>query len=531
MRKIRNYGLAAILLFAFWQGFSFLKNHQANRLLNLAEEFESKGKREDAILSLITASRLHPNSPEILSRLGDAAAKMELHSIAYVAFRGIRDARDLSLLEQRAFILQSAKLAQPVSLRRAKNHLVARCESPLLSPLLDADMKSTLGDFEGADLDLQAAAKQDGGLPSPIWIRTNLLEEKPIYADQENFLVILDEISSRFPEPNPKPLDDATLAWKRPSTRAIMASELVQKYRTASLSDRTMVASWLLFEKRPVSALSLLTEEDAAKSNEALAIWCDAQLANGSPEAVQRLLDRQDITFPPHLRTLLGARTLQRSGDVEGSKALYKSAYELAKKDPELLSEVLLVLAKEGQTSLLESSFAEVAKNPALSGRWFEKILIKSKESRDSEVVLRLLQSADKAGFSMGSPTLQSEKEYLEILLGRSTVSKALETRARQKADSPSLLMPYLASLVASNQAPKALRELKKYPVDINARALAPRHQAVLAWVFVKNNRPKDALRIASLIPPHSLSLQEEFILEKMIGKKESPSPEQNLKK
>lgn len=556
-RKTQLVALFIVVSFLGWRGFLSLKNQQAARLLDLAESFEEQDQRNDAVLSLQTARRLSPNSSEVLARLGLMSAKIDLHPMAMESYQDLRKIRELNFKEWRNVVLQMARLSQPLSLRRAKNQLVLRSEAPLLKHLLEADISSQIGDLDAAYKDLLLAMKPDSGTGPPLLVQSHLLGYKRMYADQADLVKILEDISLRFSPPLALPLEialsksllgwneqtqwaehlrsldsatidqrlgaTATLVWKNPSQRTRLVSEVAETTQEASLADRMRAVSWLLQEKAAHAGSSLIHPDETATSLAVLTLWSEVQLESGKEDTVQKLLDNPAAPVPLRLNTLLEARILKRRGDGVGSAALFMTAYQRSKNNPDALSELALILAKEDQRDLLKTLFTERVK-PALDMTWLEALVSKSRTTRDSTVTLRILEAAG-ASSHLKSATLDSEREYLRIVLGKSPTPDFLEGLARRHPKDPSVFIPYLAFLIASNRAPDALQALRSSPVDLNARLLPARFQAVLAWVFAKNNRSADALRLASLIPPHSLSVQEELVLSNFLGPSALPPP------
>lgn len=534
-------------------------NAQCESLIKTAITFRVSGNNEDAKLALQTAVRLQPDGPpELLRNLAELCAASDLEIPALKIYRSLWRAKKLTFGDARRMSNLAVKLNEPLTIRYLFDYLQVKSGGSLLPLLLKARARMESGDWVKALADLQDASNKDYKVGLQVGIREQLHSLPAPFATTNNGKDILDELSEKIGDRSALPiylgllkacvplesqtewayrlkkhpacdmrmrlLADSILARRSPATKPALAAEVLALAQDKPLPDRILAAQWLLREQEPAQASLLITEEEAFEDTHAFPVWFEANAACGQSNRLLGAVSRLREKMPYAIWLFRSAQALELSGKTDSSREAKLAAFEQGKKNPATFTQLLQLSALAGDKETLPLYLQATAKDTSRNEK-LRNLVVEVRKSRDTNLLADVLFAINTAILPSSDPSLRSELEYTNLLLGREVNWNELKKAAQQKPATPERLFPYLAGLVASGNAKEALQQLIKKQPELDARSLEPWQQAIMVWIFAKNERREEAREFATLIPPHGLSIQEQALLENFLQTAATSSP------
>ena len=549
---IVTLGLAA------WRLLRSAMDLQCERFIQLATTFKQNGNNEDARLAILTAVRFWPDRLDLLRNLAQLCASSDLKFQASQLYGSIWRKRKLNLEDTRHMLVLSLFLNDQLRTRYLLDHINVQSGGGLLPLLLKTRARVELGDIENAIADLQDAADKDYRIGLQVRIREQAESMPPPFATTHDGFKILEELADEIGDRSALPvyigllkacvpwdiqpewavrlkkhpacdmrmrlLADAIVVWRSPSAKPTVVSEILNFAKDKPLGDRILAARWLLREKQPAEAASLIGDEETLEEQEAFAVWFEANAASGQSKKLLVAVSQLREKLPYGIWLLRSAQALDLVGKTEASREARLAALEQAKKNPDVCAKLLTESAFEGDRDFLPL-YLQAMPNNTSSREKLRDLISSVRNKGDSQLFGSLLSAIDSTPIPFKDSHLRSELEYTNLLIGREMDWTALKETAQQKPITPETHFPYLAGLVASGNPKQALNDLLQFHPNLDARSLEPWQQAILVWILTKNERRPEALEFAALIPAHGLTTQERTLLDRFLKTANTPSP------
>ncbi len=493
-------------------------------------------------MGLETALRLEPGNAQALRLLARLRGAQGAGAESLDAMRRLADSGQLTLEDLSAYAAAAAREGDWALAERLAD-AAARGGNPVLRHLLRAELLASKDDLAGAEAELRAAAEVDKSGNGKAALARFLITSRLDGETAPEVLEMLRSLSARpdqigaealggaiskglvprnelpawiaslraHPKTNPQLLllADTTEIQLNPGSKADIAKKTADRLRTAQLRDRAAGLQWLVGLGEPALAASLLTRDEALQSRETLSVWLDALSLQKDWAAILEALDQPANPLPKHLQSLYKARSLAALDRAPESSAAYQQAYDESQADKEDFLETLAYLALAGQTQLFESGLQQSLAKPDLAEPALRALIPAVTRQRDAAKTRRIYELAAAIPSLAENPTLQNDSDYLALLLGQPVDLEKISTRSASNPRDFSFRVTAALALLQDGRGKEALELLENCEPDVHVASLPPHQKTIVAASLAAAGRREEALQVASMLSPGSLSVQE----------------------
>lgn len=538
---------------SFWV-YGKVKNRQSHRLVDSGMQYLRDNKPDEAKMAFETALRLNPSNSSALRMLARVQQGTGLGDASLLTWQKLAESGSMNLEDLSSYaLLAAARKDWALAMRLAD--AVARGGNPTLRHLLRAELFSSEGKTAEAEEELRLAAEVDEtgngkSLLADFLIRNrlnaetapeirDLLRELSARPDGAGARALSSAISTGLvpanelpgwiaalrahPEKTPRMLllaDAAELA-ARPDDRDRILSSLASRVEAADIGDRIAAIQWLTSLGAHRQAIDLLTADEAASDAMALSLWMDAHAALGEWDPILALLSRQELPIPAFLQNLYRGRALKMSGnDEEGALLLRQALAEAKASDrPEVLPQTAAYFGLAGEDALLDQCVLEILNRPDIAEDALRTTIAALQRRRDANALLRIYELALANPRFADNLTLLNDRDYLRIILDIETDKGEIALRSSANPRDFAFRITAALALLKSGKAAEALQLLDDCEPDVHVATLPPYQKAVVASALASNSRQREALAVASSVPPGFLSSQEADFLRSQLAK------------
>jgi hypothetical protein len=275
---------------------------------------------------------------------------------------------------------------------------------------------------------------------------------------------------------------------------------------------------------------------------ETLTLWLDSNALQKRWDVIIDTLAQPNVVLPSHFQKLYRGRSLIAMGRTDEGRASYAEAFnETSGSDREFL-ETLAYLAMANEDAMFEQGLKQVLANPDKVETTMRALVPAVQSRRDAARVRRVYEVASTSPALANTLTIKNDLDYLSLLLGMPVDSAQIALRSQANPRDFSFRVTNALALIRAGQSKQALQELENCEPDVHVASLAPHQQVVVVAALAVNGRRKEAISVASLIPPMALNDQEVKLLQTYLadpqpapssnqGKATTPSKKPNQKK
>jgi hypothetical protein len=536
------------------------KNRQSNHLTRLAQEYVAKGQLNEARMALETAIRLKHNNPVALRLLARIQGAQGTGSAALASYQKLAESGALTLQDLSTFAVAAAREGDWALAERLADS-AARGGNPVLRHMLRAELLTSKKDFAGAEAEIRLAMEVDKSDSSKAALARFLIASRLNNETAPEILELLRGLSGRSDglgaealasaiSSNLVPIDEAP-AWiaalrahpstkpqfllladtadikLNPQSKAVIAQKTAQRLSGASLEERAAGMQWLMLIQEPALASSMLTRDEALQHRETLTLWLDSNALQKRWDVIIDTLAQPNVVLPSHFQKLYRGRSLIAMGRTDEGRASYAEAFnETSGSDREFL-ETLAYLAMANEDAMFEQGLKQVLANPDKVETAMRALVPAVQSRRDAARVRRVYEVASASPALANNLTIKNDLDYLSLLLGMPVDSAQIALRSQANPRDFSFRVTNALALLRAGQSKQALQELENCEPDVHVASLAPHQQVVVVAALAVNGRRKEAISVASLIPPMALNDQEVKLLQTYLADPQ-PAPTSN---
>lgn len=562
-RWIRIPVLLAVLGIFAWGAFwakGKLERRQGWKLATMADQSLREGKVDEARMGVQAALRLDPSNPvalRILSRLRLAeGARVE----ALDAFRRLLESGKMDFNDYTAYAILAAKEGDMALAERLVD-AASRGGNAKMRSLLRAQIAAVKNNDEAVEKELREAVAVDEVGEAKLLLARHLASKGLNAQSAGEVLELLRQVSAKPDRIGADaltaglttgvvPITEAdgwivalrqhpavtTSQWLlteaveiqlRPQTKTEVLQRSANRLRGKPLAERVEGMALAMRMGEPGLASGLLEPSEAVGDARVFSMWLDALALQNRWSEVSQALAMENQPLPPFLRGLYSGRALIAQGKVSEGRLAYGTALEAAfpKRQDFLLA--IAYLGRVGQNDLFEQGFRKALEDPGGRGEVMRMVVPAVAGQQDAARTRRVYEIAASLPGGGDDPVLRNDLDYLSLVLGQPVDLVMLEQRSRSNPRDFAFRATHAMGLLRAGDAKKALQELENCEPDVHVATLPPHHKAIVAAAMAGAGREKEALAVASSIPPWALSLQEAEFLVSRLPKKSAASESQ----
>jgi Tfp pilus assembly protein PilF len=550
-RAIRRWRFPLIsLLIAFLAGAGYggywaygkILNRQAFALVQRAMEDLQQGKVAQARMGADTALRIRPGHPaatRLMARIQAASGEPER---ALATFQKLTDERQLTLSDLKLYASLAAQKGEQHLAKRLADAVAANGD-PSFPHILEANMLLQQKKTAEAEASFRAAVKANPSDATRALLLDFLISNRRPGQSMRDAAVIIQDFSTRDTalgaqalaiglrtglmnpdkrnewieqlRSHPKAdtgqrlLAYSALNAMNPASKPQIAAEIVEFVKSRPLRDRAIAAQWLASRQEAASALSILPLEEAITKQQAFIVWLDAQAVLKDWSASLDALARPENPLPAHATKLFQGLAMKQLGKSGESQALFQEAISAAGNDPDKFAFVTLYVFNANEPALFDANLAKVRSQPDLAPSLLRNFYPSVMARRDAALNLRVLEALAVSSTLAHDPSFQNDLAHHRILLVKPVPLDFLRRHSKENPDNISSLATLAFHKLKSGDASGAMALFDSYGPDVDARSLPPRILCIYAATLAANGKSDLALKIASIIPPLSISRQE----------------------
>jgi len=298
-----------------------------------------------------------------------------------------------------------------------------------------------------------------------------------------------------------------------PGRRDRILEGVVERSTGSPFATRIEQARWLLKQNDPARAARALPLKDALADREAFETAIETLHALGDWPTAASTLASPANPLEPHRTDALRARGATLAGDPRAN-GMWADLLKRHRENPETVLFLLQKAAASGCWDLVLERLPSQFNDPAWAMRTFEKILPLARSHGDPQVLIKIHAQALNTRMLGGDPGLRNRAAFDRLLAGASVSEDELAERATNFPENSSMRVTRALGFLRSGSETRALYELEEAEPRVDPDQLAPPERAAYAAVLAANGRFHEAGRIASSIPPGSLTPLESAFLQ-----------------
>jgi hypothetical protein len=290
---------------------------------------------------------------------------------------------------------------------------------------------------------------------------------------------------------------------------------MIERVYGKSLTDRVLVARWLLRHGEAPQIEKILPLDQARTQPEAFALWIEGRAAVGQWQEILAAIESNPASLPGEARRLLRGQALKKTGRPAEAREEYRQLIADCGNDPARLIPVLVGIQSDGEDEIFREGALPLLSGEESAQAVWQYLAASIQQRGDAKALRDFLKFAAEAGPLATYSVLLDDMAYWDLVLGRPVDPAAIEQRAANFPDTPAFRFTAALSQLREGRKAEALGtfDLQK----LRVRDLDPRHQLILACILAANDQTEKATRIRQVLEVSPLTKQERALLAEYV--------------